>query len=195
MSNRKRVTWQLVTSEDDGQLTGRIFAPKIREDGISVVRLYGYDLSFGIPTVQFNTGDDPRDQATVHLGTKVQSFDSGADPNVAVYRFSDVQVIATSGVMPKREQRVPWVSCDLLLPYLFVSQSIDSTTTSQDYITTGNMEYEWVKITDDAFAELLMFWEIDFQERDSLTPGLNTQAVRATGITAPYFQRMGTEEL
>lgn len=193
---RKRMTFQLVLSEADGALTGRLFRPKFLESGVRIPRIYGYDLSFGIPTVQFNTADDPRDQATVHLGTKVQAFDSNAEPNVGLYRFSDVQIIATSGVMPKREQRVPWVSCDLTVPWLFVGMIIDSTTTTQDYILTGNIEYEWVEISDDQLVELMLFWELKPDDWDAFTPGLTQATIRSGSANAPpYFLVRSTEEL
>lgn len=189
----KRMTFQMQAHEDDGGQTGRLFRPRIGESGNRVVRVKGYELSAGLVTA--SSISEGRHTVYCHLGSKVQTFDSNAEPNVAMHRFSWFNT--GTGVDLAFEQRTGWQKCDLVLPFLFASLQVSGSSTTSPALITGNVEYKWEDVSDDELAELLLHWEIEssaLKDKTTLRPSLQKQNVRAGGITRPYFLVNSSEQ-
>lgn len=184
-----RITWQFKMDQDDGAQSGRLFRPRLREGRYIVPRIRGYKLTAG-PNSTFAVTN--RIQATVHLGTKIQSFDSLPEPNFDIARFFWLD--NGTGARTIEEQREPWNVCDIVVPYLFVGQAVNSATTSLELVLTGTMEYDLVDLSEAELLRLLLAWELDFKDRAAFRASLRRQTVRATGISSPYFLVRSTEE-
>ncbi len=193
-----RKPFQLVQSEDDGQQAVQLWQPHYRSrDRYVIMNLLGYGLSFGIPLVQFGSGDDGRHQTTVHLGTSVlPTVDGGVKPNVALHRFAELNVVISSvGTLLTKEEFIPWQIVDIDLPWFFLSMAVDAGTTSQDYILTGNLEYKEKIVSESEFAALCLNWGIMFKDKRDLEPTLRQTQFQQGGSNPPYFVVGGTEEL
>lgn len=192
----RRKSYQMVLSEDDGEHTGLLFRPRKRDNMFEVMHLKGYDLSFGLMTMQVNGNNDQRQLVNCHLGSTIMAgVDNNVRPNVALIRMGHTAVETTAaGYSHHVIQDTGWRPTDLLLPYFFIGCVMDSSDTSQDYVITGNMEYSVERVPEDEYLELLLFWGVFFRDPRTLRPSLPNLSIRQT-VTPPYFVVNGTEEV
>lgn len=192
---RKMICFQMVLADEDLGQTGRLFRPKHYDDKVSVPLIHGYCLEIAPVNADVVAANDRRMRTTVHLGSHIQSFDDVPQPDIAMHHFSHFYE-GTTTTPNIGTERTPWCQLDgLLVPYVFVGLVIDQSTTTLDYVLTGNMVFEWVDISEEKFMELSLMYNLDFQEPAALTPSLPARSIRDGNLVRPYWTIRSTEEV
>lgn len=195
VKTNKRLMIEMVGDPTIGAQSGRVFRPKLLDSGNWVAHLKGYHLSAGLGA---GSVIEERHNVNLHMGSKIQAFDSLPEPNIELARFSWLSKSAT--IADKEEQRLPWVSCDLVLPYLFFGFAVSSSDSASDVVVHGTLEYEYIKVSDVELLELFLMWELDssvFHGKsgsDALRPSLERSTTRGAGLTPPFFLINSSDE-